>query len=71
MALYISIILNFFAINIYYFRVEKSIKLYVRLFKMCDQEDSINVLHHCDKLIFMVKFDRIFLRLRDFKTILD
>ncbi|CAD8077962.1 unnamed protein product [Paramecium sonneborni] len=68
--IYLTIILQLITLIINYLKVVHTIKLYLKLFKMLDKEDCVQILHLCDQLINMVSYNRIFLRQKDFKLIL-
>ncbi|CAD8163158.1 unnamed protein product [Paramecium pentaurelia] len=70
LGMYIILILVLISIIIHYYRVVKSIKIYIKLFKMCDKEDCQHIIHLCESLISMVNYDKIFLRQQDFKVIM-
>ncbi|CAD8175508.1 unnamed protein product [Paramecium octaurelia] len=70
LGMYTIIVLVLISIIIHYYRVVKSIKIYIKLFKMCDKEDCQHIIHLCESLISMVNYDKIFLRQQDFKIIL-
>ncbi|CAD8159737.1 unnamed protein product [Paramecium pentaurelia] len=69
--LYLIISLQLTALIINYYKVVHTIKLYLKLFKMCDKDDCIQIIHQCDQLISMVSYNRIFLRQKDYKIILN
>ncbi|CAD8065705.1 unnamed protein product [Paramecium primaurelia] len=68
--LYLSILLQLTALIINYLKVVHTIKKYLKLFKMCDKEDCIQIIHQFDQLISIVSYNRIFLKQKDFKIIM-
>ncbi|CAD8164297.1 unnamed protein product [Paramecium octaurelia] len=68
--LYLTILLQLAALIINYLKVVHTIKQYLKLFKMCDKEDCIQIIHQFDQLISMVSYNRIFLKQKDFKMII-
>ncbi|CAD8154289.1 unnamed protein product [Paramecium octaurelia] len=70
LGMYSVILLVLTSIIIHYYRVLNSIKIYIKLFKMCDKEDCQHIIHLCESLISMVNYDKIFLRQQDFKILL-
>ncbi|CAD8077241.1 unnamed protein product [Paramecium sonneborni] len=71
LGMYLTIILQLIFQIINYLKVVHTIKVYLKLFKMLDKEDCIQILHSCDQLISMVSYNRIFLRQKDYKLILN
>ncbi|CAD8163153.1 unnamed protein product [Paramecium octaurelia] len=68
---FLILILQLAALIINYFKVVHTIKIYLKLFQMCDKEDCVQIIHQCDQLISMVSYNRIFLRQKDYSLILS
>ncbi|CAD8105193.1 unnamed protein product [Paramecium sonneborni] len=68
---YSIIIFQLAALIIYYLKVVRTFKFYLKLFKMCDKDDCIQILNQCDFYISILSQNRIFLRLKNFELLLN